>query len=382
MGAQTTDRMRAWVEVDLEALRRNAERIAAHVAPARVIPMVKADGYGLGAVPVARALAATDRYAFGVATVDEGVVLRRAGIDGRIIVFAACARTDAEGLREHSLEASVIGRDGLQDLARAGVVLHLELDTGMGRAGLDSGRVDAWAGDLRAALGSGARVASIFTHFHSASSDEGASREQLARFEAAIASLDLPADVEFARHVANSDAIRSDEQYHLDLVRPGLYLYGGGRGGQSPTALAEPEPVASIRARVLEVRDLTPGSTVSYRATYVTTGDTRLATLGIGYADGLPWRTSNRGEVLIGGRTAPFRGRVCMDVTAVDVSDLSGVETGDVATLLGGDGDERLELRDLAERSDTIEYEVLTGLGQRLPRVYTGSDGPRQNHDR
>ncbi|MFV1986809.1 MAG: alanine racemase C-terminal domain-containing protein, partial [Gemmatimonadota bacterium] len=168
--------------------------------------------------------------------------------------------------------------------------------------------------------------------------------------------------------------------YHLDLVRPGLYLFGGGRG-HPLGPLPDPEPVASIRARVLEVRELPPGSTVSYGATYTTAGAERVATVGFGYADGLSWTRSSGGHVLIGGERAPIRGRVCMDVIAVDVTGVSRVQSGDVVTVLGEDGAEAIELRDLAGRGGTIEYEVLTGLGGRVARVQVRSEPPPgENH--
>jgi alanine racemase len=374
MESGSRDRLRAWVDVDLDALRRNALRVAEHVAPAGMIPMVKADGYGLGAVAVARALVSLDPYAFGVATVDEGVELRQAGIDHRIVVFSPSPGTDVDGLVEYSLDAAVIGPASLAAFSLADIDLHVELETGMGRAGLDTTRIDTWIRDVQRVAAAG-RLASLYTHFHSAASNADATRDQLGRYEATIADLEFMREGRVARLVANSDAIRSHRQYHLDLVRPGLYLYGGGRGRPS-SALPDPEAVVSVRARVLEVRDLPSGSTVSYGGTYVTKRDTRLATIAIGYADGLPWASGNSGHVLVGSGHAPIRGRVCMDVTTVDVTDVSRVQSGDVATVVGEGGGSRIELRDLAERSGTIEYEILTGLGGRLPRVHRMSETP------
>ena len=371
MTSERTDGLRAWVEVDLDALRRNARRLAAAIGSAGLIPMVKADGYGLGATAVARAIAPLRPYAFGVATVDEGVALRAAGVRDRVIVFAAFGAADARGMAEHDLDGAALGPAGLGSLKTAGVPVHLEIDTGMGRAGLDSADAGAWGTEVADALRSGA-IASVFTHFHSARTNPAATRSQLETFLRVLDRLNARGGGTFPRHAANSDAIRSSRQYHLDLVRPGLYLYGGGRGGDVSEVIEAPEAVASIRARVLEVRDLPPGSTVSYGATYVTERAMRLATLSIGYADGLPWACSGRGHVLIGGGRAPIRGRVCMDMVCVDVTGLSSVKPGDVATVVGVAGDGAIELGDLASNGGTIEYEVLTGLGSRLPRVYTG----------
>lgn len=361
---------RAWVEVDLDALRRNAERVVEVVRPARLIAMVKADGYGLGAVRVAAALSSLEPYALGVATVDEAISLRAAGCEERIIVFFPCAALDAPELTRHGLEAAVLGPEALERLASAGVPLHVEVDTGMGRAGLAAERVAEWGPRLAALIERGARLETVFTHFHSAGDDGGATRGQAARFEEALRALVAAGVPPPLRHAANSDAIQVDAQYHLDLVRPGLYLYGGGRGRGLSARLPDSEPVAHVRARVLEVRDLAPGSSVSYGATYVTKRAERVATVGIGYADGLPLGNANRGHVLVRGVRAPIRGQVCMDVVTVDVSNVSGVEPGDVVTVLGKDGDDEIALSDVAKMDETIEYRVLTGLGRRLPRVY------------
>lgn len=370
MTEHRTAEARAWIEVDLDALRRNWMRLARHVAPAGILPMIKADGYGLGAVRVARALAPLEPWAFGVATVGEGAALREAGIATRVIVFSPCAEIDGAALASEGLDAAVLGPDGLERLAPLGIGLHLEIDTGMGRAGLRADLVEAWGPRLAALIAGGARLESVFTHFHSAGVDEPATREQHSRFERALATLEATGVEIPLRHAGNSDAIAADPQYHLDLVRPGLYLYGGGRGCDPASGLPVPDPVVRVRARVLEIRELAAGSTVSYGATYVTSAPERIGTLGIGYADGLPWRASNRASVLIRGIRAPIRGAVCMDVTSVDVSRVPGVQPGDVATLFGVDGREEIPLGELAREADTIEYEVLTGLGRRLPRVY------------
>ena len=177
-------------------------------------------------------------------------------------------------------------------------------------------------------------------------------------------------------HAANSAGLMLHEGLAADLVRPGIYLYGGG-GGDPP-----PERVLSIRTRVLAVRDVAAGATVSYGATWTAPGPTRLATLGIGYGDGLRRDLSNRGRALIHGREAPIRGVVCMDVIVVDVTGRDDVRTGDVATLLGEDGDRSIELDEMARACDTIEYEILTGWGRRLPTLETGDDeGLRMTND-
>jgi len=250
---------RAWVEVDLGAVCHNAMRVAEAAHPARLLVMVKADGYGLGAVEVAKAVSSVAPYALGVATLGEAVALRDAGLEGRIIVFAPCATLEAPALARHGLDAAILGPAGLECLAAAGVPLHLEIDTGMGRAGLAAERVNEWGPRLAALIDGGARLETVFTHFHSAGHDAQATRDQAARFEEALEALETAGVPLPLRHAANSDAIRADAQYHLDLVRPGLYLYGGGCGRGLSTRLPDSEPVACVRARVLEVRDLASG---------------------------------------------------------------------------------------------------------------------------
>ncbi len=380
---------RAWLEVDLAALSRNARRVLKHVAPARFVPMVKADAYGLGAIEVARALDRLEPHAFGVATPPEGAELRRGGITRRIIVFAPSATAEISQLLEARLESAALSLASFETLeagsraASTRIPAHLEIDTGMGRAGLPAAEAAEWAPGVASILSrGGVTLASVYTHFHSAGTDPAATARQLIRLRSAASALEA-AGVEIPfLHAANSDAMMADPQYHLGLVRPGIYLYGGRRGSGAAGAPADPESVARVRARVLEVRDLAPGSTVSYGATYTTKRTERLATLGIGYADGLPWRLSNRGRALIHGVQVPIRGGVCMDVTSVDVSGVPGVEAGDAATLLGRDGGKEIGLAEFADTAGTIEYEVLTAIGRRLPRHYVGrpadaADGSR-----
>jgi len=375
---ERTGTTRAWLEVNLDAVVRNATRLTTAVRPARMIPMVKADAYGLGAPEIARALVPFDPYAFGVATVEEGVALRGAGIESRIIVFSPCGATDGPTLVEHDLDASILGMEGLERLtaiaagqgARLG--LHLEIDTGIGRAGLPASECAEWAPRVAELVAAGGRLETLYSHFHSSGTDDAATRHQLEQFEFASRRLEAEGIKAPLRHIANSDAIVRGRRYHLDLVRPGLYLYGGLRGRSSSRVVTDADPVARVCARVLEVRALSPGSTVSYGARYVTRRSERIATVAMGYASGLPWGVSNQGEMLVRGRRAPIRGAVCMDVSVIDVSRVSGVEAGDVITVLGEDEGEEITLNELARLDGTIEYEILTGLGRALPRVYRG----------
>lgn len=365
----------AWLEVDLGALRRNAEQLGRIVEPSRLLPMIKADAYGLGAIAVAETLRGVEPYGFGVATVGEGAALRGAGLTERIVVFAPSSAADPARLIEEGLQPVAMSLASLRRFAAAAgpartiLPVHLEIDTGIGRAGLPWEEADRWGADVAKVLRDGGlSLESTFSHFHSADVDDAATREQLSRFEAAIVALRSAGVEPGMLHMANSAAALANASYHLDLVRPGLYLFGGGRGlarGELPPA----EPVARVRARVLEVRDVQAGATVSYGATYVTRRPSRLATLGVGYADGLPHGASNRGGALVGGRRVPIRGAVCMDITVVDVTGMEDVHAGAAVTLLGRDAEAEITLAELADAAGTIEYDVLTGFGRGLPRV-------------
>ena len=360
---------RAWIEVDLGALRRNSRVISDRVGDGcRLLPMVKADAYGVGMERVVRALRPLGPWGFGVATTAEGRAVRRTGWDGPVVVCAPTLPTDLASLVQERLEPVIPGIEALVACAephdREPLPVHLEVDTGMGRSGLDWASAAVWAPQVASVLSvGGLRLAGTMTHFHSADSADEATRTQWSRMLAALESMRAAGVNPGLVHAANSAGAMLHPGVEADLVRPGLYLYGG--GSWDPAA----EPVVSVRARVLAVRDVPAGATVSYGATWTSDGPARLATLAIGYGDGLRRELSNRGRALIQGQTAPIRGVVCMDTVVVDVTGRDDVRTGDVATVLGRDGDASIGLAELARLCGTIDYEILTGLGDRLPRL-------------
>ena len=377
------------MEVDLAALRDNAREVRRAANGAALVPMVKADAYGLGAERVApalvEALAPDGLFALGVAAVAEGEALRGFGWTGRVLVFAPLppdeyARAARAGLTPalSDLEALARWRQAAEAEGRP-LAFHLEIDTGMGRAGFAAAAVDEWgpkipelAGDLLAWEG-------CFTHFHSADEpDLGPTDEQQRRFEAALAR--LPAAPEGAprlAHSANSAAALRRAGYGGHLARPGIFLYGGTAGPGT-----RPAPVASLRARIARVAEVPPGATVGYGATHTARRPERWGTLAIGYGDGLPRRLAPAGgEALVHGRRVPILGRISMDVTVVDLTELSEARVGDVATLIGRDGGEEITVDEVAARCGTISYEILTGLTRRLPRVYVDSAGPADAAD-
>jgi alanine racemase len=352
---------RAWVEIDLGALRRNAEAMAARGG--RLLPMIKADAYGLGAVRVARALEKLDPWGYGVATVAEGAELRESGIERPILVATPLLADDLPEAGRWRLTPALARSEDIRCWQTlGGGAWHLSIDTGMSRAGVRWDEVDS----LREVV-SGFAPEGAFTHFHSAGWDAASALRQRERFEAAVAS--LPERPRLL-HAENSAALERVTSTQWDLVRPGVFLYGVGSGEGS---LVAPEPVAHVRARVVDLRVALPGETVSYDATYSVPGPgaRRIATLSIGYADGYRRSLSGCGTVLVHGALAPVAGRVTMDMTMIDVTDVE-CEMGDVATLIGSDGGRLLDMVSVAERAGLSPYELLTGLRGRLERVYLG----------
>jgi alanine racemase len=320
--------------------------------------MVKADGYGLGGLRAAMALDVLEPWGYGVATVTEGDELRRGGITRPIIVFTPILRTEIDALRRAELTPALGDPAVIESWARTGRAWHLQIDTGMGRAGM---RWDAVA--THRELLARTEPAGVFTHFHSAEVDDGSRDEQERRFAAALA--DLPA-VPPLVHAENGAAVERRAPSPWSLCRPGIFLYGVSQVENTPLVA---EPVAAMRARIVELRTIGDGEPVSYGATWRARGERRIATVPVGYADGYRRSLSNRGEALLDGRRIPIAGRVTMDMTMFDVTGTDAA-LGDVVTLLGRDGGEVISIAELARQSELSPYEVLTGLRERLPRHY------------
>jgi alanine racemase len=352
---------RAWIDVDLGALVENASTVA-RAAGTRLLPVVKANAYGLGAVTVSRALEQLEPWGYGVATIEEGAELRAAGITRPILVFMPTRAQLFDQYDLHQLTPA-LGDGGsiLEWITRGERAFHVEIDTGMGRAGVRWDEVD----ELGEAVDTPA-FEGCYTHLHSADRDDGSAERQLERFLAAVERLPRrPAML----HVANSAAALRGKGFAFDLVRPGVFLFGGSLGA----ALEQPppQPVVSVRARVLSVRRVRKGESVSYNASWVAPRDTVIATLGIGYADGIRRDVGVRGEaqVLLRGKRCPIVGFVQMDMTLVETGAIE-VQAGDIATIVGEEAKQRITLNEFAAWSDELPHEFLAGLGQRLPRVY------------
>ncbi len=352
---------RAWVEVDLGALLRNGAAYAER-AGVPLLPMVKADAYGLGAVPVARALERLDPWGYGVATVHEGEELRAAGIARPIVVFTPLLGDDFDSAAKAGLTPTLGSSDAIEQWSTTGLPWQLAIDTGMSRAGIQWNAIESIVAAVAAFPPQGA-----FTHFHSADTSDESLERQEERFACALDK--LPARPAML-HAENSAAVDRRGRSPWTVARPGVFLYGVNPG--DGTGLAA-HAVAQVRARVVDVRTIEDGETVSYGATYRANGRRRIATLAIGYADGYRRVLGNRAFALVAGRRVPVVGVVTMDMTMLDVTD-APCGIGDVATLIGKDGREEITVEDLAAFGELSPYEVLTSLRGRMPRYYVGAD--------
>jgi len=371
----TSDRRtRAWIEVQAASVRRNLRRISEEVGEdAALIPVVKADGYGLGLERVVWALESMDPWGYGVATVDEGRRIRELGSERPVLILSPLPPGSYRAVVESGLTACLSDFSGLRHLEEAAAELgatadfHVEVDTGMGRAGFDWRGASEWGPVLTARHGHLLRWTGCFTHFHSADMvDDSSVRLQWERFQDALGSVSHPTEG-FLVHGPNSaGALRVGGEISFGGARPGIFLYGGSAG----EGLPEPEPAVTLRARVVHLRDASPGTTLGYAATHTASEPEQWATLAVGYGDGLPRALGNRGHAMIKGVRVPIVGRVSMDLTVVNISGVEGVEVGDVATLIGQDGSERIRVDEVAEHAGTIGYEILTGFTARLPRVW------------
>jgi alanine racemase len=352
---------RAWVEIDLGALVRNGERFA-RAAGVPLLPMVKADGYGLGAARVARALLPLDPWGFGVATVEEGEELRRAGIERPILVFSPLLPTQFDAARRARLRPVLADRVAIERWADSDDPWHLAIDTGMNRAGVSWREIHTVRDLVAAHPPEGA-----CTHFHSSQLPNDSREEQERRFSEAVAKLPFEPKL---LHADNSAAIEHRAPSPFHLARPGIFLYGVSSGHD---ATIEPEPVVAVRGRIVEVRVVQPGDTVGYDASWTASRAGRIATVSLGYADGYRRGLGNRAQVLVKGERVPVVGFVTMDMTMIDVTDKRCVP-GDIVTLIGRDGDAQLSVEEVAQAGEFSPYEILTGLRGRLPRFYLGGE--------
>lgn len=366
-----------WLELDWQALQQNARAIQAYIGAARVLwAVVKADAYGHGATPTVDALLQAGVRHFIVASLDEAIALRDALPQRAFRLMTLYPPTTPDEWRtaaEHAVESVIDSREGYaQACAVAGQLgralpVHLEIDTGMSRLGLTPEQIPPFLSQFRpdAPL----RWQSAFTHFACADSDLEFTNEQLRLFLEGVRLLRAGGFPETPLHAAASAGLLSVPNSILDAVRCGLLLYGIAPAGLETHPLcAQLRPVLRWRARVISVRTIPKGQSVSYGARFRATHPTRVATLGVGYADGYPIGLTNRAPIALRGKLVPQIGRVCMDMLMVDATDLPEVQVGDVATLIGQDGEASVRVETLAQLLQTTPHELTTRLGKRVAR--------------
>jgi len=372
----------AWADVDLDAIEHNVALLRRAVAPSDLWAVVKANGYGHGAVEVARSALAAGAAGLCVALVREGVELRAAGIDAPVLVLSEQPPTASDVIVRHGLTPTVYTAPAIDALAAAAdrtgvadVAVHLKVDTGMQRVGANPHDV-IWLVERLADRAPALRLAGIFTHL--AVADEpgrSGTADQLDRFDDVLVALrrrDLLAP-DVAVHAANSAAALAHPSARRSFVRAGIAVYGISPGAGVDESCVGLRPVLSLRARVSFVKTVLAGSKISYGWRHTFERDTTVATVPIGYADGVPRRLSaTGGEVLIGGRRRPIVGVVTMDQLMVDCGPGDPVRPGDEVVLIGGqdgpDGGRRIRAEEWADRLDTIGYEIVCGIGGRVPR--------------
>ncbi len=366
-------------EVNLAALRHNLRVMARHAGRAKVWPVLKADAYGHGAPAVARTLERAGAEGFCVALLEEAIELRDAGVRAPILVMGGYYGGAYEEIVSRGLVPVVYDRSQLEGLARASRVLgrpvdaHLKIDTGMARLGVVMSDLESFAADL--ASFPEVHISGLMSHLACADAGEGTegerfTHEQIARFDEATTRLARAGVTAGVRHVANSGAVlRGNALY--DAVRPGVAIFG-----VSPLAREFPElrAVMRVRSEIVDLRTIAAGESVGYGALFRATRTSRIATLPMGYADGLSRNLSNRGHVLVRGVRAPIVGAVSMDMSMIDVTDVPGVTLRDEVTVLGAQegplGRDALTAEEIAAQAGSIAWEVLTSVSRRVPRFY------------
>jgi alanine racemase len=372
-----------WVEISLSKLRRNFERVrqlARARSPRRVMAVIKADAYGHGAIPVAKCLAGCGVDWFGVATVEEAAELRDVGIEQPILLLGGLYMSDPADLIKHRLTPSVSSTARLDTYAECArrfgkpIEFHLKIDTGLGRLGMPPDRLAAFVQRYRELQG--LELKGLFTHLASAEDSVASQTDmQARRFSAALRKLrSLGIDPEYV-HVSNSAALLSGRRFPENLVRIGALLYGYCvplvlSPGDKPRQFPVFEPVLAFKSRVVFLKDVPTGTPLGYGAVFHTRRKSRIATVPVGYADGLSRALSNHGRALVRDRCARIVGNISMDLTLLDVTDIPGVDVGDEVTLIGQSEHCSISALETAQELGTVPYEVLCSIGKRVPRIY------------
>ncbi len=369
---------RVHADIDLDAIRHNMDEMHRLVDPhTKLMAVIKTDGYGHGAIPIARELEEIDYvYGYAVAAEEEALALRADGIKKPILILGYTFPEQYEALLQAQITPAIFTVEAAKLLSEtAGRMqmtahIHIKLDTGMGRVGF---LISEESADQIAQIAKlpHIMIEGMFTHFAKADEkDKTSANKQLSEFLRMADMLEERGVHIPLKHCSNSAGILDLPQANLDIVRAGITLYGLHPSEEVHLERMDMRPVMSLKSQVAHVKTLPAGYGISYGATYVTVDERRIATIPVGYGDGYARSLSNKGDVLIRGRRAPICGRVCMDQFMVDVTDIPDVCVGDKVTLIGTDGEEHITLEELGEKSGRFNYEFACDLGKRIPRVF------------
>lgn len=367
-----------WAEIDLDNLRHNILEIQRITSShTKLCAIVKADGYGHGAVEVAREALACKASYLGVALLDEALELRGDGITSPILILGFTPESQFDTIIEHDITQTIYNLESAVILSEKAVKrnkkakVHIKIDTGMSRIGFcpDTSSVS----QIRKLFSlKGLEVEGIFTHFARADErDRSVTYEQFRVLTETVNAIEESGYKIPIKHAANSSGILEYPNTHLNMVRPGIILYGLYPSDEVTKSRISLKPLMNLKTRVSHVKVLPRGRAISYGGTYVTQRQSLIATLPIGYADGYPRLLSSRSQVLIKGQRAPILGRICMDQCMVDVTDIKGdVEPGEEVVLIGSEGGDKISVEEIAKLAGTINYEITCGISKRVPRVY------------
>lgn len=370
--------LRTWCEVDLKAILQNVlnirKKAGNHV---KVMAVIKADGYGHGSVEIGKYIQKNVDY-FGVATIEEAVELRKADIPNPVLVLGYTSPSLYAWNLEYDVEQTIYSLDTAKKISeeaqKAGKTakIHIALDTGMTRIGIspDEKGIKLVKEILQFP---NIEITGLFSHFSCADmTDKTYTEQQMERFDTFVTLLEENNIQIPVKHICNSAGIMEFDHHRYDMVRAGIILYGLYPSDEVDHGTLSLHPAMSWKSHVVNVMEPEMNRGISYGATYVTTRPCRIATVSIGYADGYPRSLSNKGWMLIHGKKAPIVGRVCMDQTMVDITDIPDVKVEDIVTLIGKDGEERITVEDMADLSGSFNYEFVCDVGQRVKRVYFG----------
>ncbi len=374
--AEIEEKGRIWAEIDLDALIFNFRQAKARAGKAKTLAVLKADAYGHGAVECARALEKEGADYFAVAAPEEGLQLRKAGITAPVLLLGVAPDCMVGELAQNDIELAVNTLETAQQFSRlAGgctVKAHVQLDTGMSRLGLETFKGVEQAGEDVMAIAKlpGIKLQGLFTHLcvSDTREEDEYTKNQIRLFKETAEyvkahGVDIP-----LCHCANSAAIIRFPEAQFDMVREGVMLYGVAPDPWMQE-LCELKPVMTLRTRIMQVKTIAAGTTVGYGRTWTAPRDTDIATVGVGYADGLLRKNSNQMSMIVKGKRTKQVGRICMDISMLDVTGVPCAR-GDVVTILGRDGGERVTIEELTETVPTIPHEMLCNISKRVPRIY------------